>query len=84
MALIALSEGARNYVSEVEDSVTPSLNEKDVMMKEMLGEQKHAGRIVASLKSGLKIADASKELGQGEWWDKGQVCDLRSMLAEFV
>ncbi|KAG6369558.1 hypothetical protein JVT61DRAFT_14261 [Boletus reticuloceps] len=77
VALIALSEGARMYISEEEDNVTPYL-------KEILGEEEHAGRIVATLKSGLKVSDAVEELEKGEWWDRGPVCNLKSMLAKLV
>jgi hypothetical protein len=84
VALVALSEGARNYVSEEEEKVTPYMDDNDAMMKEISGEEKHAAKIIARLKTGLKVANAVKELGTGEWWDRGPVCDLKPMLAKFV
>ncbi|KAG6369562.1 hypothetical protein JVT61DRAFT_14270 [Boletus reticuloceps] len=84
VALIKLSEAANDYVSQEEHSQTPCVNGKDAIMKEMLCEEKHAAKIIAKLKNGLNVTNAAEELGRGEWWDRGPVCDIRSLLVKLV
>lgn len=70
------------YVSDEEDSQTPSVNESDTMTKEIEGERKAAQKITTKLKKILDVTDAGEELGKGQWWDRGPSCDLKDALTK--
>lgn len=84
IALIVMSEESQHYVSQEDDDVTPFLNDKDAMMIEISNEEKYARRIIVILKLALKVTDARAELGEGQWWDRGPVCDIKVVFANLL
>lgn len=69
------------YIGAEEDSQTPSVVESDGMMNEIEMERKTAKRITSRLKKVLGVKNVAEELGKGQWWDRGPLCDLKDTLS---
>lgn len=61
---------------------TPTGPKGDILAVETQKEREAARLVIKKLKKGLQIVNATQRLEQGLWWDRGEVCNLKEVLAD--
>lgn len=82
LALISIMDKEEKYTTAEMRKQSPAGPKADIMGVETQKEREAARLIVKKLKKGLHIVNATQQLEQGLWWDRGETCNLKEVFAD--